>query len=94
MLIKLLFDFYKHECSYETPTCHFLKILPVCHHFLYNHNALHCSCFTLQNDLVETGVASETNARDTINKLCLPLVGERQASFEKLLENMDVSEML
>ena len=55
------------------------------------HNALHRSWLSLQNDLVETGVASETNARDTINKLCLPLVGERQASFEKLLENMDVS---
>ncbi|KAI0222949.1 hypothetical protein LSAT2_025799 [Lamellibrachia satsuma] len=43
----------------------------------------------LQKDLVGTGVATETKARETINKLCLPLVGERQAIFEKLLENMD-----
>lgn len=48
----------------------------------------------LQKDLVGTGVATETKARETINKLCLPLVGERQAIFEKLLENMDVSERL
>jgi len=44
--------------------------------------------------LVDAGVATETKARETLNKECLPLVGERQAAFEKLLENMDVSNVL
>ena len=47
--------------------------------------------FTEQADLVVRGICTEAKAQEVINKQGLPLVGERQTTFEKTLEEMDVS---
>ena len=45
----------------------------------------------LQADLIRRGVCSPHKAKLVIQERCLPLVGQRQAKFEKDLEAMDVS---
>ena len=40
---------------------------------------------------MKRGVCSERRAQHVMNERCLPLVGQRQTSFEKELEAMDVS---
>ena len=45
----------------------------------------------LQDDLIARGVCSEEIAQKVVNEKCLPVVGERQIYFEKMLETMDVS---
>ena len=45
----------------------------------------------LQQDLIARGICSKTKAQNVVQERCLPLVGQRQSSFEKHLENMDVS---
>ena len=47
-----------------------------------------CCC---QQDLVNRGVCTEAEATELVNKKLMPLVGEQQRKFEKMLESFDVS---
>ena len=41
--------------------------------------------------MIARGVCSESVAQKIMKEQCLPVVGERQTFFEKMLEKMDVS---
>ncbi len=40
--------------------------------------------------MIARGICTEAVAQKVVNDRCLPLVGERQTSFERMLETMDV----
>jgi len=61
--------------------CQFLSISELMYGDLY--------CF--QQGLVSRGICSEAEATDIVNKKCVPVVGEQQRKFEKMLESFDVS---
>ena len=44
-----------------------------------------------QQDLVNRGICTEAEATELVDKKLIPLVGEQQRKFEKMLESFDVS---
>lgn len=50
-----------------------------------------CDLSCWQQDLVNRGTCTEAEATEIVNKKCVPIVGEQQRKFEKMLESLDVS---